>query len=652
MTTASWVVVKGKPIAMFTPLPPSRTGTADYAADLLSELSKQIDVQVFDRVPRWFKPSEFRSLVYQIANNPFHADIYKMALRHPGVVVLHECNLHQLIRSMYAGRSDAYLREIHYEIFGHERLPDNVVHRSEAKDQTKSLPMLRRLLDRSQSCIVHSRAAENIVRSKGFRGPIGRIPHGVTVREAPRDARSELGLSHDEPLIGLFGYLRPDKLACESLKVFKRLLLTEPDAHMVIAGKPHPEVPLERLIETLGLSNRVHLLRFQTLTDLDAYIGACDIVLNLRWPSFAESSGITARAFGMGRAVIVADHGAHTDLPPEVCARIPCDQYRDEVLLETLKWLIAEPQTRREVGAAAVAWASENTTWRHTATRYATFLTEARVENTPAIRLDSTEELRRYLSLWSAATVAGAQYFHQHENRLGRTLQLVPTGTHEDRILELGCYLQITPALRTLLGYGEVRGSYYGSGGSELKCVTSASGEQFDCLIDLFDCESSHFPYPDGWFSTVLCCELLEHLIADPMHMMSQIRRILKPDGTLLLTTPNITSLRSVDATLRGQHPSFYSRYPRRASDGTVERGHHREYTPGEIHSMLHSAGFTVEHMETGAYGPARDSDYSSVETLLKSRGMSTALRDDCVFAVARKTSLPVDRYPTWLYDA
>src|SRR3972149_4568747 len=103
----------------------------------------------------------------------------------------------------------------------------------------------------------------------------------------------------------------------------------------------------------------------------------------------------------------------------------------------------------------------------------------------------------------------------------------------------------MTPALRKYLGYGEVRGAYYGPAGqTNQAATTSITGEVFSCPVDLFDAERDRFPYPNEHFQTILCCELIEHLSADPMHMMAEIHRILAPGGVLILTTPNIASLR------------------------------------------------------------------------------------------------------------
>ena len=101
------------------------------------------------------------------------------------------------------------------------------------------------------------------------------------------------------------------------------------------------------------------------------------------------------------------------------------------------------------------------------------------------------------------------------------------------------------------------------SGTVEHKEVVSESGERFTCDVDLFDAERDRFPYPDEHFDTVLCCELIEHLPSDPMHMMAEVNRILKPGGHFVITTPNICSTRAVSAILQGYHPGFFPAYLR-----------------------------------------------------------------------------------------
>ena len=217
---------------------------------------------------------------------------------------------------------------------------------------------------------------------------------------------------------------------------------------------------------------------------------------------------------------------------------------------------------------------------------------------TPAER----DSLWQYILNWRNAASEGNQYVEQHSHRLVRVLELVPRGSARDRILEIGCFLQITPALTQLLGYGEVRGCYLGPVGESTRGLsTSDDNDVFACTIDLFDVEKDEFPYPDEFFTTVVCSEVIEHLSHDPMHMMTEIHRILKPGGHLVLTTPNIVSLQNVAAALAADHPSFYAPYIRSKDPGD-ERRHAREYTPAEIQRLLTNAGFVVNRLETGPY--------------------------------------------------
>ena len=215
----------------------------------------------------------------------------------------------------------------------------------------------------------------------------------------------------------------------------------------------------------------------------------------------------------------------------------------------------------------------------------------------------------------------------------------------------MGAYLQITPALRSKLGYGEVRGCYYGKlGRTDHRVVTSADGETFECDIDHFDAEKDRFPYPDGHFSTVLCCELIEHLFADPMHLMGEVNRILRPGGHFVLTTPNVAALRGISAILQGYHPGFFHAYIRPAESGEVDARHNREYTPREIHKLLENSGFAVARLATGEFRDEPHPEFGWVRHLLEHYWLETDLRGDGIYAVGRKTGPVKDRYPDWLY--
>jgi glycosyltransferase involved in cell wall biosynthesis/SAM-dependent methyltransferase len=651
-------------VAFFSPLPPAKSGIADYSAALLEQLRRLVDVEAFSQAPAHFHPADFDIALYQIGNNLHHDFCYDMALRYPGVPVVHEANLHHLIADITIKRGDwdAYLTEVEFD-GGREALAyAQRVRTLEIGPDYDGVPMLRRLLSVSKAAIVHSAYVERELRQAGFTRPIGRIQHGAWIPETDRMSyRQRLGIAEDVPLIGTFGFLKPYKRVAESLRAFRRLLRVEPGARMILVGEPHAELPLDSIIDSLGLRAAVRVIGFAPIADFEGYLAACDIVLNLRFPTVGENSGTLMRALGLGKAVIVSDVGSFSEFPDEICLKVPVDSAEEDLLFEYLNVLVSQPRVRHAFGIAASQWVQRECTWRRVAERYAEFLQAVSSGTFPSLAADqprlvppppSVAVEPQYISSWSP-DAPSREYAETHITRLAKTLSITPPGTQQQRILEMGAYLQITPALQTKLGYGEVRGCYYGPAGQvERRRVVSSEGEEFTCEVDLFDAEKDCFPYAAEYFDTVLCCELIEHLREDPMHMMQEINRILKPGGHLVLTTPNIGSLRAIAAILQGYHPGFFPAYIRPPEPGKEsEARHNREYTPREIERLLSDAGFEKTFLDTGEFRDEPHPEQAWVRHLLERYLLPAGMRGDGIYAVGRKTGVIRDRYPAWLYS-
>src|SRR5579862_159616 len=650
-------------LAFFSPLPPSRSGIADYSEALIEYLKPFVELEIFASELQAFDPASYDVAVYQLGNNPYHGFVYEAALRHPGVVVMHESNLHHLIADLTIGRNDwdAYLRECEYD--GGARALDYAqrVRALEVGPDYEGLRMTRRVLESARGVIVHSRFMVDEMRQSGFAGPIARIPHGAWIPQASRNTwRYRLGLDESTPLAGIFGFLKPYKRIAESLRAFRRWLHVVPAAKMILVGEPHPEFPLQSLIHSLGLSASVRVMGFAPIEEFTGYMAACDIVLNLRYPTVGESSGSLLRALGLGKAVLVSDVGAFREFPDDVCVKVPVGAGEEDLIFEYLNLLASRRDVARALGERAARYVKEECNWDRVAQLYASFLqsvvdhTEWKESELPTAGLPPTAAAPKAtpedITTW-AANPESQGYLDTHLTRLTKTLEITPPGGPEDRILEMGAYLQITPALRSKLGYGCVRGCYYGPlGRVEHRTVVSAEGETFDCAIDLFNAEKDAFPYPDGHFSTVLCCELIEHLTEDPMHMMSEINRVVKPGGHLVLTTPNIASLRGIAAVLVGFHPGIFTAYIRPRTDGEVEARHNREYAPVEIQRLLENSGFTVTLTETGPFRQTPRPEEGWVLNLLEQFDLPRELRGDDIYIVGRKTGGVRERYPDWLY--
>ena len=707
-------------VAYFSPLPPARSGIADYSEALIESLKPLVDLEVISGAASGKGEKRDQGVargpggpphtsscdisLYQVGNNAWHDFVYETALQHPGVVVMHESNLHHLIADLTIKRGDwdAYVRECEYQGGEPAREFAERVRKLEIGPDYEGVPMTRRLLESARGVVVHSHFMQDEVRAAGYTGPIAVIPHGAWIPEADRNAwRHKLGLDEITPLAGIFGFLKPYKRIAESLRAFRRLVRLAPNTKMILVGEPHPEFPIEPMIRSMGLSANVRVLGFTPIEDFVGYLGACDIVLNLRYPTVGESSGTLLRSLGLGKAVLVSEVGSFQEFPDDVCLKVPVGPGEEDLIFEYLNLLVSRPEVAKALGARARNYVAEQCNWATVARQYVDFL-ESVVSGKPwggppgprptpssacspselvsepgeipseikqAERSETADEgvgrgpggpphqagrkadLADYLTTW-ATTPPSRNYLDTHQTRLVKTLEITPRGGPDDRILEMGAYLQITPALHTRLGYGHVRGCYFGKmGRTDHREVTSSAGESFACDIDHFDAEKDPFPYPDAWFSTVLCGELIEHLFEDPMHLMGEVNRILKPGGHFVLTTPNVAALRGISAILQGYHPGFFHAYIRPAESGEVDARHNREYTAREVHRLFDNSGFDVALLETGEFLDIPHPEFGWVIHLLERYRLGTDLRGDGIYAVGRKTGPVKDRYPDWLYS-
>lgn len=182
--------------------------------------------------------------------------------------------------------------------------------------------------------------------------------------------------------------------------------------------------------------------------------------------------------------------------------------------------------------------------------------------------------------------------------RILATLEMIPDSARDGDMLELGSspyFLSL--CLRRLCRGRQRRGNYFGTAdkGGVDRLVHQRTGEQVLFEYDLFNIESDEFPYAEGSFDVVIFSELIEHLGLNPVWTLSEIHRVLRPNGFVIITTPNALSLERLSTFARGGS-QMVDRYSPLFGYGAR---HNREYHPRELRELLEATGYTIEEMVT-----------------------------------------------------
>jgi glycosyltransferase involved in cell wall biosynthesis len=356
-------------LAYYSPLPPSRSGIADYSALLLPALRERIEVVVAE--PRRGRRAPAADLaLYHVGNDPeAHGWIVEELRERPGIVVLHDFVLHHLVAGLTLGRKDGrgYLDALERDsglvgrLLGHAVIESRLPPLWETRPQ--DFPLTGEVLATATHVIVHSDYVADRVRAAGYAGPVLRIAHPAWPVPAVEPAAVE-----GSPVVGCFGHVNDSKRIPHLISAFVRLHERRPEARLLLVG------PASVRFRDVAFPEGVVRLDYVPEDELWALMAACDVCVNLRSPTMGETSGSVIRALSLGKPVVVSDLGWFAELPEEVALKVAPDEHELDALADALDRAVDE---REERGAAARAYAERAHALDRVADEYAAVVEEA-----------------------------------------------------------------------------------------------------------------------------------------------------------------------------------------------------------------------------------------------------------------------------------
>lgn len=330
-------------ILWLSPLPPIRSGVADYAMELLPELARRARVRVVEP-PGWSKPKDWPSeievvptnapandreiVVVHLGNNPYHAWLLdRLRTSKDLVVVLHDTVLHHLLVESATVQSGGLaleegLRTAHGEAGVALAAARGVGHHGRLDPFL--FPARRPFLDRAHAVLVHSRWAEGIVRQEYPSITVGRVALAVSdPRPVDRaEIRSHLGLGLDEVVLMHLGFLTPEKGIEEIVTGVAAANKAGVSVRLVMVGEGEGIDRLRDAADRAGMTDRLIVTDWIEPDVFPRLPAAADLGVVFRTPSAGETSAAALRFLACGIPVAVGGVRQFLEWPENAAPRL------------------------------------------------------------------------------------------------------------------------------------------------------------------------------------------------------------------------------------------------------------------------------------------------------------------------------------------
>lgn len=334
----------------FSPLPPAKTGIADYVSGVIPELSERAQVTLWTDQTKWDrsieKYAEVRNFrleqipwvelnladlnIYNLGNNHlFHGSIWQVARRQPGAVILHDHRLHEFFDSLYRRHwqdPEGYLAqmETHYGEEGRNAAAESVRNGSTSiHSLAERYPLTALALENSLAVLVHTREAyEELKPARRWVLTHAPLPFSAKLqcpgaRVGPKESHTR---GQPYRLI-VFGFINRNRRLDVLLEALAQLPQKD-KFHLDIYGEVWDPGHIRNVIKSQGLNQHVTLRGFASESDLELALARADLAVNLRYPTMGEASISQLRIWAHSLPTLVTRIGWYGSLPENVVAHV------------------------------------------------------------------------------------------------------------------------------------------------------------------------------------------------------------------------------------------------------------------------------------------------------------------------------------------
>jgi glycosyltransferase involved in cell wall biosynthesis len=364
-------------LAFVSPLPPERSGVAEYNARLLPALMEHYAIELIadqrsvalsgpaGRLPvrdmAWFEDNAegFDRVLYHVGNSPFHAAMLGALGRHPGTVALHDFFLGDLMHWLdLASIAPGSFRRTLFASHGYAGLTVDAT--SERRDTVDRFPCNKFVLDAATGIIAHSTYAAQLPTywygtGAGYETAVATLARPVSELRGREAARRALGLGVEDFLLCSFGFVHATKLHHRVLAAWiESGLSADARCRLVFVGEDQGgdySRDLQRVIRAGGGAERFSISGFASAETYQTYLAAADAAVQLRGVSRGETSGAVIDCLANGLPLIVNACGAMAEIPTEVAVVLPFE-FTDRQLADAIGDLAGDRALRERLSAA------------------------------------------------------------------------------------------------------------------------------------------------------------------------------------------------------------------------------------------------------------------------------------------------------------